>query len=416
MVFFTMIGSRLRVLASVLLSVFIQFTDAAADFPTSKLVDGTRVPASNYPGVARILVDGALCTGTIVGPRHILTAAHCFYDERGRPMTDVSGATATLNGQTYGATRVTIHPTYVQGEEACENGRVDAAILELRQDVQGLSGVPLLRSAPPVGTQLLLAGFGLEGTGNSGQTGSFPPNGIINIGFTNVERVTGGYLEWEFDPGETNTASGDSGGPAFVNVNGVNTLSSITCGGDGNSEFGTASLNTRVDIIASWIDSIVGTGTPRDPAPPPPAPPSGIVTLTSAQVGFFDRQDLLKLQGTVQVGTNFKPRGKSVRIDIEEFSDTFVLNRFGVKSRQRGFEFARLIGRQRANGIFRPTTVRFTIVLNSDVLYEKLDQRFPFDEDELPPVELPVTITIDGRVYSSILTFHYNARSGLWTL
>jgi hypothetical protein len=75
------------------------------------------------------------------------------------------------------------------------------------------------------------------------------------------------YVEWNFDrdAGESNTAGGDSGGPAFANVNGATILNSITCGGTGNAGFGTSSTNTRVDTLAPWIDSVTGVMVENQP-------------------------------------------------------------------------------------------------------------------------------------------------------
>src|SRR5206468_2811748 len=91
---------------------------------------------------------------------------------------------------------------------------------------------------------------------------------------------------------ESNTAPGDSGGPAYLHVNGTYYVAGVTSGGDrDDSAIGDHSFDTRVDAYAAWIDSIVGTTTP----PPPPPPTSGddhgdtLATATPQQLDASNR-------------------------------------------------------------------------------------------------------------------------------
>ena len=88
-----------------------------------------------------------------------------------------------------------------------------------------------------------------------------PASGTVNEGSTVVEDLDDGYVAWIFNPGEANTGSGDSGGPAFIARNGVQEIHSITCGGFGNAGFNTGSINTRADVLFSFVDGIVNPAT-----------------------------------------------------------------------------------------------------------------------------------------------------------
>ena len=228
---------------------------------TAPIIDGTQVPATDYPSVARMDLKDSVCTGSLVAPRFVLTAAHCFFDDRNRLRTDIAQLGATINNVRYNAKKVTINPTYVSRSAACVAGETDSAIMELTTEVTGVTPVTLQRTPPTVGTELTLVGFGTQGTGPRGEDDTFPPDGFVNVGRTTIESVPDNlYVEWNFDrnAGEANTAGGDSGGPAFANIDGVTVLNSITCGGTGNAGFGTSSTNTRVDALAPWIDSVTG--------------------------------------------------------------------------------------------------------------------------------------------------------------
>lgn len=154
----------------------------------ANILDGTRVSETQYPFVARLNYAGdLLCTGTLIGSRYVLTAAHCFFDSRNRRAVGDTDIVARLNGVEYSSTKVSIHPTYRARSSACVEGEIDAAIIELASDVGGVSPVPLVEAASPVGSTILLVGYGTEGTGNTGENGSIPPVGLVNAGSTVIQ-------------------------------------------------------------------------------------------------------------------------------------------------------------------------------------------------------------------------------------
>ncbi|TWU56968.1 Trypsin [Rubripirellula tenax] len=228
----------------------------------ARIVDGTRTSDYAAVGVVGDQANGPGCTGTLISPTHVLTAAHCSVTDRGRPISDTSG-TFTVGGRTYQTERVFVHPGYDNNSLAN-----DIAIFQLREPVVGITPEQISRSAPTVGQQLTLVGFGAGGTGASGHTGDF---GTKRVGQTPIDRVTATEIQWTFAPGESNTAPGDSGGPAFVTVGGVRYLAGVTSYGENdNAGYGDQSGDTRVDAFASWIDSIVGLQVidPVDPVDP----------------------------------------------------------------------------------------------------------------------------------------------------
>lgn len=263
-----------------------------------RIIDGTNVPASNFPtvGIISDAQSSFSCTGTLIAPHFVLTAAHCAVDgTTGLVTMAQTDGRFMLGGVNYKTKHITANPSY-KGDASQEiEGAIDLSLWELDQDVPNVTPSPLFRTVPVVGTILTLAGYGEQGTGTKGIDGTFPANGTINTGNVPIDILTATFIKWNFasKPApnqQADTAPGDSGGPQFIPVNGVLTVASVTSGGnDPKSKFGDRSYNTRVDLGAAWIDSIVNA----TPGNSPPAiqslmasnltPPTGVaVTFTAA--------------------------------------------------------------------------------------------------------------------------------------
>jgi hypothetical protein len=233
------------------------------------------------------LLHPTLCTATLVGGRTVLTAAHCI--EEPGPYS------IRLDGKDYEVTTLTPHPEYagagkVSGEP--EEFAHDLAVLRLAE-VPGVTPSPLLARAPAAGEKLVLVGYGATSfeTADWGLTKRWASNQIATL--------AGDYLHYtsasagvalpdpgagdagvppasepdasepdagvppasEADAGEAaesvpveiagNVCPGDSGGPSFVLVNGLEAQVGVHSMGDGQNGF-----DRRVDLHLDWIKTV----------------------------------------------------------------------------------------------------------------------------------------------------------------
>jgi V8-like Glu-specific endopeptidase len=206
-------------------------------------------PAAVAIGARRVGCDERLvarCSGTLVAPRLVLTAAHCVLDPRLSSSLEVmfGSAVDAPDAAFRQVVHVAVHPEYQGDGDAAD---LAALILDTPAPVAPATLGSETMDDTWIGTQVRVVGFGQA-------LSTDPVTGVKRSGTAVITDVSATGFRIEADP--SMSCHGDSGGPVLATRGGVEVVIGSTSTGDpGCALYGD---NVRVDsfrddFLTPWI-------------------------------------------------------------------------------------------------------------------------------------------------------------------
>lgn len=215
-------------------------------------------PTSDFPDCVAVGSErGFCCTGTLVAPNVVVSAAHCPVqagcDKRVFIGDDVEGP-----GRIIDVERSVVHPDYVSGGQGFD----DLVVLVLAEEVDDVTPCKVASPEAVAGARTTrLVGFG--NTDFAGTSG-YGERRMVDVGIASDDPAFGARPETEFVAGapglNRDSCTGDSGGPAYIDVDGEWRLAGATSRGTrlAGRACGDGGIYTRVPAYRGWIESVAG--------------------------------------------------------------------------------------------------------------------------------------------------------------
>lgn len=218
----------------------------------SSIIGGSIDNGHPAVGYLQFSVNGtgsASCTATLVAPKLLLTAAHCVVGANGEKLDNyrISFATRPSAGPSYKATATIAHPGY----SPKVFGTHDVAVVVL-EAAPPIKPMPVQKAAlgNVLGKPLTHVGTGTTAAAGSLKYGAGEAKKKVTL---RINQQTAQTLRTGEQYVQGGICSGDSGGPATMSINGVETVVAVHSYVDDGSFCLNHGFSTRTDSNMDFL-------------------------------------------------------------------------------------------------------------------------------------------------------------------
>jgi secreted trypsin-like serine protease len=231
------------------------------DESRTRIIGGA--PTTDYPHCVAVgSLQRFCCTGTLIAPKAVLTAGHCATG--GCAQRIFVGPDIDGSGAIVGVKDVVVHPKWVP--DSVDSPHDDLAVLRLEQPVEDVEPCRIASLDDLAQAQTTrLVGYGMT---DVYAQGGYGVRRMVDVGIASNDPRYGARLDSEFVAGMPNldrdSCRGDSGGPAYIDVDGEWLLGGAVSRATGiwkpPRRCGDGGVYTRVAYYEDWLHQVLGAG------------------------------------------------------------------------------------------------------------------------------------------------------------
>ena len=239
--------------------ILLRITAGAAmlAFAPAHAIVGGGAPSAEGVGRSVVTIVGSrgnFCTGALIAPRVVLTAAHCVQPGADYKIVEYGAGQPQLQD----VRKVAIHPAFRMEAMTAHRATADVALLQLEMAPSGKA--PSTLGAPNipimVGGRFTIAGIGVTVRGDGKSGGTVRVAGLVATGKPGTLQIRLVDPVGQGTRDGMGACTGDSGGPVFEDKQGGSAIIGViswSTGPNGSAGCGGITGVTPLTLYRDWI-------------------------------------------------------------------------------------------------------------------------------------------------------------------